>query len=76
VTRIFDDQPSLVHRARYKTLSHKKAEPNPDRKKIYSRKDHFVSKLMGFPIFNTGDPICNSKPFILTFLWISRKIYS
>jgi hypothetical protein len=34
VTRAFDDQPSLVHRARYKTLSHKKAEPNPDRKKI------------------------------------------
>jgi hypothetical protein len=42
----------------------------------YSRKDHFVSKLMGFPNFNTGDSICNSKPFILTFLWISRKIYS
>ncbi|KAK4010376.1 hypothetical protein OUZ56_019522 [Daphnia magna] len=34
VVRAFDDQPSLVHLARYKTLSHVKAKPNPSRKEI------------------------------------------
>lgn len=34
VTRAFDGQPSLVHLARYKTLSHQKAKPNPDRKRL------------------------------------------
>jgi hypothetical protein len=37
VTRAFAGQPSLVHRARYKTLSHKKAEPNPDRMKLLQK---------------------------------------
>jgi hypothetical protein len=34
VTRAFDEQPSLIHLARYKTLSHKKASPNPDRMQV------------------------------------------
>jgi hypothetical protein len=36
VTRAFDEQqqPPLIHLARYKTLSHKKATPNPDRMQV------------------------------------------
>jgi hypothetical protein len=34
VVRAFDEQPLLVHKARYKTQSHKKDKPNPDRKQI------------------------------------------
>lgn len=34
MTRAFDEQPSLIHLARYKTLSHKKASPNPDRMQV------------------------------------------
>ncbi|XP_032790423.2 beta-1,4-N-acetylgalactosaminyltransferase bre-4 [Daphnia magna] len=34
VTRAYEDQPSLVRLVRYKTLSHKKAEPNPERKLV------------------------------------------
>ena len=34
VVRAFDDQPSLVHKAHYRTLSHQKAKPNPDRKRV------------------------------------------
>jgi hypothetical protein len=34
VTRAFDEQPSLIHLARFKTLSHKKASPNPDRMQV------------------------------------------
>jgi hypothetical protein len=34
VTRAFDEKPSLIHLASYKTLSHKKATPNPDRMQV------------------------------------------
>jgi hypothetical protein len=32
--RAFDEQPFLVHKARYKTQSHQKTQPNPDRKQV------------------------------------------
>jgi hypothetical protein len=32
--RAFDEQPLLVHKARYKTQSHQKAQPNPDQKQV------------------------------------------
>jgi hypothetical protein len=32
--RAFDEQPLLVHKARYKTQSHQKAQPNPHRKQV------------------------------------------
>ncbi len=34
IVQAFDDHSSLVHKARYKTLSHQKARPNPDRKRL------------------------------------------
>jgi hypothetical protein len=34
VTRAFDQERSLIHLARYKTLSHKKATPNPNRMQV------------------------------------------
>jgi hypothetical protein len=34
IVRAFEDQPSLLHKARYKTLSHQKAKPNPNRKRV------------------------------------------
>lgn len=34
VTRAFSDQPSLIHLVHYKMLSHEKAVPNPDRKRM------------------------------------------
>ncbi len=37
VMRSFDDQPSLVHIARYRTLYHHEAEPNPNRLQLLKK---------------------------------------